>query len=84
MDDVQLKKLRELKESYITCFSTDAGKKVLEDLERKSRVHTTTFIPGDIYATIFNEGMRANVLYMRTMINLDVERLAELQAEAER
>ncbi|MFA5165584.1 MAG: hypothetical protein WC481_08505 [Candidatus Omnitrophota bacterium] len=82
MTDEQINKIAELKRAYVECFSTDAGKKVLEDLESRCFVKSTAYIPGDIYTSVFNEGTRANVLYMKTMISLDIEQIKNLQAEA--
>ena len=56
----------ELKDIYKRVFDTDDGHKVIEDLSRRFYVETSTFMDGD--ETIFNEGQRATVLFIKNMI----------------
>ena len=49
-----------MEQDYWITFTSDSGKRVLYDLVAHC-YHTISFIPGDSYATAFNEGQRAVV-----------------------
>ena len=83
MDKAQEEALRALKAAYVDTFSTPAGKKVMEDLEKRCFFHTTSYVLRDPETTIFNEGTRANVLYMKTMMDMDIDRIKALLTEGE-
>ena len=63
------KKLKELISNYKTCFNTDTGKMVLEDLKKRSHFHNTTHVQGDSHESAYNEGQRSLVVFMETLIN---------------
>lgn len=57
---------RQLKNDYETVFSTDAGKRVLEDIERAGFINITTTSPNPYYQ-YRNEGMREMALHIMGM-----------------
>jgi len=75
-----LDKLKALKQSYNSAFSSEAGRKVLEDLEKWCYIKTTTFPfnTPDALLLAFNEGKRAVILHIKTMMEFDIERLKKL------
>lgn len=75
----ELEKLKVLKSNYIRTFSSDEGKQVLADLESKCYIKDTTF-SRDPHLTAFNEGQRSVVLSIKSMMDLDVAKLKEIQS----
>lgn len=59
----------ELKTMYTDVFSTNAGKKVLKDLEARCNWRALSYVAGDANATAFEEGKRAVILHIHNMIN---------------
>ena len=76
----QIEKLRSLKTDYINTFSTENGKKVLEDLEARCFVNNTTF-NGDVNQMIYSEGTRSIILHIKSMINMDIKKIKKRQEE---
>ena len=66
-----------LKKSYIATFGSGSGKIVLADLEKRGFVRTTTFSENTMKFA-FNEGQRSMHLHIKNMMNLDIERINEL------
>tara|TARA_R100000231_G_C5245116_1_gene141001 strand:+ start:152 stop:370 length:219 start_codon:yes stop_codon:yes gene_type:complete len=62
MDPEQLKIL------YKNLFSTDDGKKVLEDLEKRFHFQNSTYIPNSD-ETIYKEGQRSVVVFIKNQLN---------------
>lgn len=62
-----MKEINQLKEMYKQAFDSDAGKKVLEDLEARCNWRATSYVAGDANATAFEEGKRAVVLHIHNM-----------------
>ena len=62
MDPEQLKIL------YKNLFSTDDGKKVLEDLEKRFYFQNSTYIPNSD-ETIYKEGQRSVVVFIKNQLN---------------
>lgn len=80
MDDLtkkEISRVEALKEAYEKIFNSEEGKKVLEDLEKNCFVKTTTFPFNQPSALLlaFNEGKRAVILHIRTMLEWDIEKL---------
>lgn len=67
-DEKRLEDLKQLNKDYMHIFSTDEGKRILEDLERKYHITQTTFRE-DALGIAYNEGQRTVVLYIRHMMN---------------
>lgn len=64
-----VKDKEQIKSDYKATFGTASGIRVLEDLEKRCFVKTTTFREPDLNATIFNEGKRTVFLHIQTMID---------------
>lgn len=62
-----MKEINQLKEMYKQAFDSDAGKKVLADLEARCNWRATSYVAGDANATAFEEGKRAVVLHIHNM-----------------
>ena len=65
----QNKKLQELIKDYKIIFNTDEGKRVLDDLKRRSHFYSTTHVKGDSHESAFYEGQRSLVVFMESLIN---------------
>jgi len=78
MAEDNLAKLKGLREDYKKVFDSPEGKRVMSDLEKTGFYRTTTFVPNDAMATVFNEGLRAFVLHIKTIINMDIEELNKI------
>ncbi len=72
-----MQKIEELKKSYMATFNSESGKKVLADLEKKCHTKNTTFA-GDANRMIFREGQRSIYLHIKSMMEMDIERLKEI------
>ena len=59
---------RNLHQDYQDVFSSDAGKAVLDDLEKAAFFNRSSFDPNP-YQTAYNEGLRAGVLRIRHYLN---------------
>ena len=65
----QNKKLQELIKDYKIIFNTDEGKRVLDDLKKRSYFYNTTHVQGDSHESAYNEGQISLVVFMETLIN---------------
>ena len=45
--------IKQLKENYQQVFSTDEGKQVLSDLEKRCHYHTSTNVKGDSHESAY-------------------------------
>ena len=63
------KDLKELELAYKQTFSSETGKKVMEDLEKRCSFHTTTHVKGDSHEGAFLEGTRSVILFINNMLN---------------
>jgi len=63
-----IKEQEKLKQMYTDIFSSESGKKVLQDLEKRCNYHWTSYVAGDANATTFEEGKRATILHIHQMI----------------
>lgn len=73
-----VEKLKGLREDYKKTFSTEEGKRVLNDLAYRCYYNTTTFVPKDEHSTMLNEGARCLFLHIKTMVEMDIEQLEKL------
>lgn len=62
-----MKELEQLKSMYNQAFTSDAGKKVLADLEGRCNWRATSYVAGDANASAFEEGKRAVILHIHNM-----------------
>ena len=63
------KKLAELIKDYQFIFNTDEGKRVLDDLKKRSHFYSTPHVKGDSHESAFYEGQRSLVVFMESLIN---------------
>ena len=67
--DQQNKKLKELVQNYKTTFNTATGKKVLDDLKKRSHFFSTTHVKGDNHESAYYEGQRSLVVFIESLLN---------------
>lgn len=74
------KALKDLISKYSRLFSTEDGKAVLADLEKRCFIHSTTY--DDVHGKMgFNEGRRSIFVYIQNMKDKRVEDDKEIQRE---
>lgn len=76
MDDTVLDyKLKAIKriQAYKDTFSTESGKVVLADLERMFYMSSPMYKSDKVNDLIYNEGMRNVILYVKQVMNQDME-----------
>ena len=62
------KYIEEIKSNYKYIFTTDEGKQVMSDLEKRCHYHTTTNIKGDSHESAYMEGQRSILLFIKAML----------------
>ena len=74
--------VKETRRAYVTVFTSDAGRRVLNDL-RVAFYDRSSFVPGDPYATHVFEGERAVILRILTILaeESDVQKAPQPEAE---
>jgi len=60
--------MSKLRQMYLDTFSTEAGKKVLKDLEKRCNYNVSSFVAGDTNATSYEEGKRTVYLHIHNMM----------------
>ena len=60
--------IEDLQRVYREVFSSDEGKRVLDDLKARFGFQQTTHVPGDPYESAFFEGQRNAVLLILRMM----------------
>ena len=63
------KELLKLIKDYKICFSSDEGKKVLSDLEKRCHEFVTTHAKENSHESAFLEGQRSVLIFIKNMIN---------------
>lgn len=63
-----MKQVEQIKLMYGDVFTSEAGKKVLEDLEARFNWRISSYVAGDANATAFEEGKRAVLLHIHNML----------------
>ena len=66
--------VKNLKTNYKMIFSSDEGKQVLSDLEKRCHHHTTTNVKGDSHESAYMEGQRSILLFIKPMLRNDNEK----------
>jgi hypothetical protein len=66
------------KKKYENTFKTIDGETVLQDLMAFCHYKDLTFVKGDMYHTAFNEGKRAVILRILSVLNLSEDKLMEI------
>jgi hypothetical protein len=81
-DEKNTEALKQLKKDYLAVFSSEAGKRVLSNLEKICYIYRTTFSSQE-GRTLLNEGMRFVVVHIKNMMTLDLEQLKKLSLKGE-
>jgi hypothetical protein len=69
---------------YQNVFTTDFGKRVLEDMKLNHFFDKPTFIEGgNVEGIAYREGQRAVILRIISMLNIDVQKIKENQERVE-
>jgi|TARA_Y100001951_G_C11096693_1_gene159701 hypothetical protein len=63
------KEILKLIKNYKICFSSDEGKKVLSDLEKRCHEFVTTHDKSNSHESAFLEGQRSVLIFIKNMIN---------------
>ena len=63
-----------IKKNYQFLFSSNEGKIVMSDLEKRCHHHTTTNIKGDSHESAYMEGQRSILLFIKAMLLNDNEK----------
>ena len=63
------KEILKLIKNYKICFSSDEGKKVISDLEKRCHEFVTTHDKSNSHETAFLEGQRRVLIFIKNMIN---------------
>lgn len=66
-----MEEIAKMKLMYSDLFTSEAGKKVLGDLEARCNWRTSSYVAGDANATAFEEGKRAVLLHIYNMLRED-------------
>lgn len=69
------------RQRYKNTFSGPDGEAVLKDLLRFCHYDKPTFVVGDPYQTAHNEGMRRVALRLLSILNMDDNKVRELQGD---
>lgn len=75
--------LEQLIVSYRETFRSASGKKVMEDMENRFFLKTTTFSENP-NTMVFREGQRSVICHIKTMVEWDIEKLREFLAVMEK
>ena len=62
-------KLQKLIKDYKICFSTDVGKRIISDLEKRCHEFVTTHDKSNSHESAFLEGQRSVLIFIKNMIN---------------
>ena len=62
------KKIEQLIKDYQIIFGTDEGKRVLEDLKKRSHFYSTSHVKGDSHESAYMEGQRSVLLFIKQML----------------
>ncbi|QPZ53617.1 hypothetical protein HTVC100P_gp55 [Pelagibacter phage HTVC100P] len=66
--------IKQLRENYQQVFSTDEGKQVLSDLEKRCHYHTSTNVKGDSHESAYQEGQRSILLFIKQMLQKEKDK----------
>ena len=66
--------IKKLQESYKHIFTSDEGKEVLSDLEKRCHYHTSTNVKGDSHESAYQEGQRSILLFIKQMLQTNKDK----------
>lgn len=65
----QQEKVKQLIQDYKVTFQSEQGQRVMQDLQNRCHLFTTTNVKGDAHESAFNEGQRSALLFILNMVN---------------
>ena len=65
----QQEKVKQLIQDYKVTFQSEPGQRVMQDLQNRCHLFTTTNVKGDAHESAFNEGQRSALLFILNMVN---------------
>ena len=68
------KYLNNVKKNYQFLFSSNEGKEVMSDLEKRCHHHTTTNVKGDSHESAYMEGQRSILLFIKQMLQTNKDK----------
>ena len=68
------KYLNNVKKNYQFLFSSNEGKEVMSDLEKRCHHHTTTNVKGDSHESAYMEGQRSILLFIKQMLQKEKDK----------
>ena len=68
------KYLNNVKKNYQFLFSSNEGKEVMSDLEKRCHYHSTTNVKGDSHESAYMEGQRSILLFIKAMLQNEKDR----------
>jgi|TARA_R100001198_G_C5116127_1_gene141173 hypothetical protein len=66
--------IKKLREDYQFTFSSEEGKQVLSDLEKRCHYHTSTNVKGDSHESAYQEGQRSILLFIKQMLQKEKDK----------
>ena len=66
--------IKKLQENYKHIFTSDEGKQVLFDLEKRCHYHSTTNVKGDSHESAYMEGQRSILLFIKQMLQTNKDK----------
>ena len=63
------KEILKLIKNYKICFSTNEGKRIISDLEKRCHEFVTTHDKSNSHESAFLEGQRSVLIFIKNMIN---------------
>ena len=66
--------IKKLQENYKHIFTSDEGKEVLSDLEKRCHYHSTTNVKGDSHESAYMEGQRSILLFIKQMLQKEKDK----------
>ena len=66
--------IKQLRENYQQTFSTDEGKQVLSDLEKRCHFYATTNVKGESHESAYMEGQRSILLFIKQMLQKEKDK----------
>ena len=63
-----------IKKNYQFLFSSNEGKEVMSDLEKRCHHHTTTNVKGDSHESAYMECQRSILLFIKAMLQNENEK----------
>jgi len=79
---MKLEKMEDKQKKYIELFENETGEYILEDLSKYCHIRNTTYNDNP-NRMAFNEGKRAVVLHIKSMLRMDIDKLKKAKNKGE-